>query len=284
MPTIAVLSDLHGNHPALLTCLAHARAHGAEQYWFLGDYLGEMAHPRRTLATLYALKEQETCLFLRGNKENYWLDRRGGADTIPWKRGDSTTGMLAYNYDNLTDEDLDWFASLPIARRVELPGLPPLMLCHGSPTSANKALYPHPDTEVLVADFADEYTVCGHSHRQYALVYGRKTLWNPGSVGVHVGSAMKTQYMLLHGEDGVWTPKFFSLAYDVEETLRQMEEEDLYSIAPGWARATANLLRRGTPTNAAVLKRAMAFCEAEEGACTWPNIPEKYWRQAVEEL
>ena len=44
------------------------------------------------------------------------------------------------------------------------------------------------------------------------------------------------------------------------------------------------LLRNGTVSHAAVLKRAMYLCEMEDGNCVWPNIPELYWRKAVEEM
>lgn len=73
---IAVLADIHGNHPALETCLAHAEQQGADAYWFLGDYLGELPHPRRTMGRLYQWAERHDCTFIRGNKEDYWL---GGA-------------------------------------------------------------------------------------------------------------------------------------------------------------------------------------------------------------
>ncbi|MBQ7304946.1 MAG: metallophosphoesterase family protein, partial [Clostridia bacterium] len=55
---IAVLADIHGNHVALERCLAHAEAQGAEAYWFLGDYVGELPCPQRTMEALYAWAEK----------------------------------------------------------------------------------------------------------------------------------------------------------------------------------------------------------------------------------
>jgi len=40
---IAVLADIHSNHIALETCLKEAQKRGAQEYLFLGDYLGELA-------------------------------------------------------------------------------------------------------------------------------------------------------------------------------------------------------------------------------------------------
>lgn len=47
---IAVLADIHGNHIALETCIHEAKKHGAEEYLFLGDYLGELAYPEKTMS------------------------------------------------------------------------------------------------------------------------------------------------------------------------------------------------------------------------------------------
>src|SRR5436190_16922930 len=40
-----MLSDIHANIRALEACLAHALEHGAEQFVFLGDYVGYGADP-----------------------------------------------------------------------------------------------------------------------------------------------------------------------------------------------------------------------------------------------
>jgi len=42
---IALLADIHANRPALEVCLGHARASGADQFIFLGDYVGYGADP-----------------------------------------------------------------------------------------------------------------------------------------------------------------------------------------------------------------------------------------------
>jgi predicted phosphodiesterase len=48
-PLTAILSDLHGNAPALETALADARERGARRYVCLGDVIGYGARPRHNL-------------------------------------------------------------------------------------------------------------------------------------------------------------------------------------------------------------------------------------------
>jgi diadenosine tetraphosphatase ApaH/serine/threonine PP2A family protein phosphatase len=48
-PLTAIVSDLHGNEPALETALADAHARGARRYVCLGDVIGYGARPRHNL-------------------------------------------------------------------------------------------------------------------------------------------------------------------------------------------------------------------------------------------
>jgi len=48
-PLTAIISDLHGNEPALETALADARERGARRYVCLGDVIGYGARPRHNL-------------------------------------------------------------------------------------------------------------------------------------------------------------------------------------------------------------------------------------------
>ena len=57
MLNIAVLSDIHGNYAALQKCLEHTVKTGIDTFIFLGDYLGELAYPQKTMDILYAAKE-----------------------------------------------------------------------------------------------------------------------------------------------------------------------------------------------------------------------------------
>jgi len=70
----------------------------------------------------------------------------------------------------------------------------------------------------------------------------------------------------------------------VEKVIEELHTTGLNKHAPYWCIVTENLLRNGNISPGSVLKRAMALCKAETGTCIWPDIPEQYWRQAVEEI
>ena len=91
--SIAVMADIHGNDTALERCLTDAEKKGIRNYLFLGDYAGELAHPERVMRLLYGLSDRYSCLFIRGNKENYWLNYRKDGEK-GWKEKDSITGCM----------------------------------------------------------------------------------------------------------------------------------------------------------------------------------------------
>jgi len=281
---IAVLADIHGNYIALQKCVEYIKERGIETLYFLGDYIGELAYPQRTMELLYELRERFDCRFIRGNKEDYWLNAEMyGCNK--WKDGDSTTGMMKYAFESLTDEDLDFFRELPIAQSIENQGLPEMVICHGSPVNVKQTMKPELEATYQVMEETQEPLIlCGHTHRQGKIQHAGKTVLNPGAVGMPLESEGKSQFLILHGEDGQWQEEFVSLEYDVERVITDMEEAGLDKQAPFWNRVTKYVLRRGTVSQGMVLGKAMELCRQENGECNWPEIPEECWRRACEEM
>ncbi len=281
---IAVFSDVHGNYVALEACVADARKRGIQTFIFLGDYVGELAYPQRAMDMIYDIREKYECYFIRGNKEDYWQKYVAGGKQ-GWKEYDSTTGMLLYAYRRMRKKDLTFFNSLPTKQEMQFKDYPRMTICHGSPYSASEKILPEDQRshEILVANEAD-YILCGHTHQQYKVTYRNKTALNPGSVGLPFHSGGKAQFMILHGEPGVWREEFISLTYDVDKVIRELDEEGLDILAPGWTRMTKHVLPGGEISHATALTHAMELCKQEKGYCNWPEIPEKFWQQALQDL
>ena len=282
----AVMADIHGNHIALETCVEMARKRGAEEFLFLGDYLGELAYPEKTLDLLDQIRKEFPCTFIRGNKEDYWIDRQKGLnpDWI-WEAGSSSTGILQYVYDRLDDSRIRWFEQMPVAKVMEYPGLPAFVICHGSPWKVNESMredYSYIDE--LTRKLETELTVCGHFHIQSRYMRNGHTVINPGSVGIPLRSGGKAQFMMLSGFDGKWEEEFVTLSYDADRAVWEMEEEHLPEQAPGWYRITKQVILGGTVTHLTVLSRAAGLYRQDTGIQNWRNVPEKYWNLALDEF
>lgn len=283
MLKIAVLSDIHGNYTALQKCLDYAVNIGVDTFIFLGDYLGELAYPQKTMDILYSIKEKNTCFFIKGNKEDYWLNYE--KDPNGWKEYDSTTGCLYYTYQNLKQKDIQFFKSLLLKEELKFNGLLPITICHGSPRKTNEKLLPDNDnTFQIIENNPSNYILCGHTHKQGKIKYNEKIVLNAGSVGVPLDSNGKAQFIILKGTPDTWDYEFISIEYDIEKVVADLHSSGLNKKAPYWCKVSENLLRTGTIPHSIVLARAMAICKDNFGKCIWPNIPEECWEQAVWEL
>lgn len=181
---LAVVSDIHGNLPALQAVLAEIRRERVHGVVNLGDIVSGPLWPRETAALLRALAWPT----IRGNHERQVLtlpaDRMGPADAFARAR--------------LGEDDLAWLAALP----------PTLDLgdgvwcCHGTPGSdlqyfletVTPDLWRNGSPGVRAATAAEvaerlgavtaPLVLCGHTHMPRALQCGGTLVVNPGSVGL----------------------------------------------------------------------------------------------------
>ncbi len=176
-PLTALISDLHGNVPALETAVADARRRGARRFWCLGDMVGYGAMPRECLDVVMALcaggengdpgaPPLQPGLCLRGNHEEAMFDSAAGFNpiaraAIEWTQaqlgagGDRERSMAYWDFlDGLEPEHVDEVAHL----------------VHASPRDPlREYVLPRDvrDPEKMAANFAAmKRDVCfvGHSH------------------------------------------------------------------------------------------------------------------------
>lgn len=281
---IAVLSDIHGNHIAFEQCVEYVLARSINTFIFLGDYLGEFSYPQKTMEMIYDLKERCTCFFVRGNKEDYWINRRNDTH-CEWKDGNRTVGAMKYCYDNLTERDIDFFESLSISQEIKFENTSAILACHGSPNRNNEKMLPANDkTNQIIDECACRYILCGHTHLQGVIKHGDKVALNPGAVGVSLHCGGKAQFMILHQNMQEWTHEFISIDYDKEYVIKEMHESGLEKAAPYWMQVTKHLMLTGEISHGTVSEKAMRLCEEETGKSNWCNIPDKYWEKAIAEL
>lgn len=281
---IAVFSDIHGNYNAFKRCLEYSFSQNITNYIFLGDYVGELAYPQKTMQMIYDLDKKYNCYFIKGNKEDYWINYHKNKEE-KWQYNNSTTGSLIYTFEKLNGDDLMFFENLDFVSEVDIDGYPNLTLCHGSPYKVNEKMLPD---DIRTSEIADKninkYILCGHTHIQMHIPHKEKIILNPGSVGLPLYSNGKTQFMILDGNNNKWQHQFISLEYDVDETINDLYKEELHIKAPYWCIVSENMLRYGNISHAKVLDKAMEICKDKYGKCIYPDIPEECWKNAVENM
>lgn len=280
---IAVLADIHSNYIALQACLEHAKKQGAEQYIFLGDYIGECGCPIKTMDMIYEWRERFPCYFVKGNKEDCWLGFI--KDEGSWlKYGDSITGTLLYQYERRRDEEKRFFEALQVAQKVEIEGYPAITICHGSTTNNGQAMHAGEEETIKAIEACDTNMILyGHTHRRRMIEHKGKTAYNPGAVGAPLESEGEAQYLILNAEQGSWEIEYQNVEYDVEGAIGALCQEGLDKYAPCWSEITKRLLRKGDISHGQVLRKAMELCYMETGACNWPDIPEQFMLKSLQE-
>ena len=76
----AVISDVHGNYPALRVVLDDAERQGITRYLFAGDYCISNPYPDECITAIRAVPDK---LVVRGNEERY-LENLIGTDPSAW--------------------------------------------------------------------------------------------------------------------------------------------------------------------------------------------------------
>lgn len=280
---IAVIGDIHSNYVGLERCIEHALRENPDEFLFLGDYISDCPYPQKTMQIVYEMRRDYMCRFIRGNREDYMLNHRKSPKER-WTYS-SASGSLLYTYENLTEQDFQFFESLDIKGYYEKEGYQPFRYCHGSLVRSNEILnFEGENTVQLMKNLDVDLLVSGHVHFQGEKAYDDKKILHPGAVGVSWYFDGKTQYMMLHGTKNGWEAEFFQLDYDVEKLVKDFESSGLNQKAPAWSKITIHTLRTGTDRNLACLTRASELCKEEEGTVVWPDIPEKYWQQALREF
>lgn len=103
---LALLSDVHANIQAFDSCLAHARAQGAQQFALLGDLVGYGADPVAVVARAQELAARGA-LLIKGNHDAMAVMPPANVNTV----GDSTA---AWTHAQLDENQRQFLHSLPL--------------------------------------------------------------------------------------------------------------------------------------------------------------------------
>jgi putative phosphoesterase len=236
---IALVSDIHGNLPALEAVVSHIKRQGVDLIVNLGDSLSGPLLPLETAQYLMSAG----WLSLAGNHERQILthsaDQRSASDD--------------YAYSQLGERELVWLRSQQPTHQL----LDDVFLCHGTPSNDSHYFLEHaiegntrPATEEEIEQrLAGELSpviACGHTHIARAIrSKNSQLLCNPGSVGLpayddnhpidHVveTGTPDARYAIIEHRDSNWHVGLFTVPYNFELVAQLAELRN----RPEWAHA-----------------------------------------------
>lgn len=233
---IAVISDVHGNAPALDAVLENIANEQFDAVVCLGDHVSGPIDPKGAAERLMALGA--TCI--RGNHDRWVLDSARRADPM---------SSDAFARERLDGEQMAWLAGMPATARVG----DEVFLCHGTPGNDEVAWLDNfydgrtttlPSEAEVAAEaegIASAVILCGHTHiaRTLRLTDGRLIV-NPGSVGMQlVRGSPDAHYGIVEKRRHGWQTALIAVPYDTEAAARMAEANGFPSwggaIRHGWA-------------------------------------------------
>jgi len=257
--TYALISDIHGNMPALQAVLDDARGRNVQQYIFLGDYCLGLAYPNEVLDCIRSINSKYV---IGGNEE----DAIAGLKNInpsKWPIGQFETYSWYYNY--LSNENRQFIFSLPHEIIIKADNVPSLFTFHkperyflnSSPSTLNpqnfaKCIDDNTFTVESFKDYSDKILeedsllieqlnalkdgiyIFGHKHIQWSKKIGDKMLISPGSCGLSLDFQQSAAYATLHWNSLSWECELRRVYYDVPMVYKEMSNSKCAKEHPVW--------------------------------------------------
>jgi len=225
--TVAVLTDIHGNLPALQAALARIEELSIERIYCGGDLVGYGPHPNavcaliqeREIPTIYGnydyaiARDEEDC----GCAYISPRDRELGQRSVAW--------TLAH-----TDQVAkDFMRGFPFDLRLALGGVQ-AHLVHGSPRKVNEYLFedkPARLYERLAAAEQDPVLVFGHTHKPWVHEYAGVLFVNCGSVGKPKDGDARGAFALISADGSSVEATIERVAYDAATVAEEVRRGGL---------------------------------------------------------
>jgi len=224
---VAVITDIHGNLPALQAALARIEELGIESVFCGGDLVGYGPHPNEVCALIgereiptiygnydYAIAREEEdcgCAYITPH------DRELGQRSVDW--------TLAHT----SRESKEFMLRLPFDLHFMV-GAIEVHLVHGSPRKVNEYLFedkPARLYERLAAAERDPVLLFGHTHKPWVHEYGGVLFVNCGSVGKPKDSDPRGAFAVLKPAEGSVEVSIERVEYDADAVAAEVREAGL---------------------------------------------------------
>lgn len=232
---IAVLSDIHGNLPALEAVMTVIQTESIDQIYCLGDLINFAPWPNEVIDLIRHHQIAAVC----GNHD--WAIGLGQTDFAfsYQSEEEKQAGLKAIAYTNaqITENNRNYLRSMPKNMRLdfELQHGQTVFLTHGSPRSIGEYLFEDfPETILIkiMEDYSADILLMGHTHRPYHRMLGNRQAINVGSVGKPKNGDPRAAFAILTFENAALTVEQLRVTYDIKRTRQAILNSkipDLYA-------------------------------------------------------
>lgn len=193
MTRVAVISDIHGNLPALNAVMRDLDEQAPDEVLVAGDLVGRGPGGREVVERIAATGWP----VLTGNHEELLLVVRDGR-MPPNLEGTAMGAAVQWMAAELDDSAVAFMRDLPFSLRSQL-APQALLVLHGSPAGLSDGLGPWTSDSLLEShvDATDaEVLVCAHTHRPLDRTFDSGRVVNIGAVGLPFNRIPKAHYSI----------------------------------------------------------------------------------------
>ena len=274
---IAVLSDVHGNIPALEATFQEIEKDEVDGIIVAGD----MVAGPNPVEVLTRLRELGAWM-IRGNNENYILCFASG-DAPAWWYKAHQWSFMHWNYRQMDEDALKFMKDLPEQRTVHIPGTSPIRIVHGSPRNISELVYPDKDMaplQIALEMVPEPVLIFGHTHEPWKVRENGRLAINPGSVCGTFKGKTGGSYAILSWGNGHWEAELREVHYDVAATRKAFEDTGLLKEGGAFAERWLYDIEMGVNTLPHFVEYAYQKA-AEAGYADSPFIPNEIWERAA---
>jgi len=264
---IAIISDIHGNYPALVKVVEDAVSNGVDKFIFAGDYIFDLPFSNEVTRLLMKLKKSGNAYIIKGNKEGY-LSNLANDNQENWIY--DQMGIIYQTFRELEPDVFDFLNCLDEECNITLSSGVSIHVVH-SPSFFNalrtglfktlaissssvfhKRMCEEPFThEQFLSEFTDivnsgecksiinqidaNVIIFGHNHLQKYAYCGDKLIINPGSCGQPLDCNTAAAYTIIEETSGGFNVFEKRVAYDIEAMISQAKEAMTYQKGRIWS-------------------------------------------------
>ena len=199
----AIISDIHGNFPALERVLNKIDNIGVDQVISLGDITGYYSEPDRCINEL----RKRNVIQLLGNHDKYLIDNSG------CPRSKLISDLLIYQYKDVSNKNINYLKTLK--SRYDFKNL---TFVHGGWKDNLDEYMFNISYKKLIGDY--KFYFSGHTHVQVKFNIDDKQYCNPGSVGQPRDGDPRAAFCVYENNQ----IELYRVEYDINETVLAMKK------------------------------------------------------------
>jgi len=214
---ILLISDIHGNFPALEAVDRHAGASSFDKIFNIGDTTVYAPFPNETIDWL----REHKAVSILGNTDIKVLKLLAGKS---FKKPSKAEKRIMYTWtaDHLTEENKNLLSATPKKITLELEGYK-IGIFHGSPDRDNEHLFndtPASRFKELARKTDCNIVITGHSHTPYCKKIKETHFINPGSIGRMFDKNPNASYATMELFRDRIKVQLFRCPYDIDKVVQ----------------------------------------------------------------